>query len=102
MSHEDAEVTDVVIVLIDEPGITTLDAVKNCTELGLSLTSVDESNCVIEGTIDATKVGLLKKLTFVKYVRSVFTYIADYPPGDPRNLDNIEDDLPSEADDAGA
>jgi hypothetical protein len=38
----------------------------------------------------------------VKYIRDVFKYIADYPPGDSRNLDNVEDDLPAEADDAGA
>jgi len=38
----------------------------------------------------------------VKHVRSVFNYMADYPPGDPRNLDRDNDDLDSEADDAGA
>jgi hypothetical protein len=26
-------------------------------------------------------------------VRSVFTYIADYPPGDPRDLDGQEETL---------
>jgi len=102
MSHEDAEVTDVVVVLVDEPGMTTQDAANKLTPLGLAITNVDESEGVVEGTIETAKIGSLKKLEFVKYVRQVFTYIADYPPGDPRNLDKDEDDLPSEADDAGA
>ncbi len=56
----------------------------------------------MEGTIETIKVKSLQTLEFVKYVRTVFNYIADYPPGDPRNLDPDEDELGSEADDAGA
>jgi hypothetical protein len=25
----------------------------------------------------------------VEYVRTIFTYVADYPPGDPRDLDKV-------------
>ena len=102
MPHDDAELSDVIVVLVDEPGMTTQDAAKKLAELGLMVTDVDEANGVVEGTIETAKIAQLKKLEFVKYVRDVFDYVADYPPGDPRNLDSAEDDLPSETDDAGA
>jgi hypothetical protein len=101
MGHEDAELTDVVVVLVDEPGMTIDDAAKKLVALGLAITNTDPANDVIEGTIETAKVSSLKKQPFVKYVRDVFTYVADYPPGDPRNLDKDDDELPSEADDAG-
>jgi hypothetical protein len=102
MSHEEAELSDVVIVLVDEPGMTTADAAKKLSEQGLSVTDIDEDDGVVEGTIETAKIPQLKKLNFVKYVRDVFNYVADYPPGDPRNTDPDDDGLPSEADDAGA
>jgi hypothetical protein len=102
MAHDDAELSEVIVVLVDEPGMTTQDASKTLSEQGLLVSDVDEANGVVEGTIETAKIGQLKSLQFVKYVRDVFNYVADYPPGDPRNLDPAEDDLPSEADDAGA
>jgi hypothetical protein len=44
---------------------------------------------VVEGTIDASLVHDLEKLDCVEYVRTVFTYNANYPPGDPRDRDGI-------------
>ena len=102
MAHDDAELSEVIVVLVDEVGMTTQDASKTLAEHGLLVSDVDEPNGVVEGTIETAKIGQLKKLEFVKYVRDVFNYVADYPPGDPRNLDTAKDDLPSEADDAGA
>jgi len=103
MAHDDAELSEVIVVLVDEPGMTTQDASKTLTDHGLLVSDVDEANGVVEGTIETTKIGELKKLGFVKYIRDVFNYTADYPPGDPRNQDAAKDDnLPSEADDAGA
>jgi len=102
MDHEDAELTEVIVVLVDEPGMSTQDAANKLAELGLVISDVGESDGVVSGTIETARLRLLKKLEFVKYVRDVFNYVADYPPGDPRNLDAVEDDLPSDADDAGA
>jgi hypothetical protein len=102
MGHDDAELTEVVVVLEDEPGMTTRDAAKKLVELGLAVSDIDEADGVVSGTILTAKLPAIRKLEFVKYVRDVFNYVADYPPGDPRNLDKVEDDLPSEADDAGA
>ena len=42
-----------------------------------------------EGTVDASKIHQIDDFPGVAYVRSVFTYIADYPPGDPRDLDKV-------------
>ena len=102
MAHQDAELSDVFVVLVDEPGMTARDAANKLRDLGLAVSGVDEPNGVVEGTIETAKIKSLKQLDFVKHVRSVFNYIADYPPGDPRNLDPEDDDLKSEADDAGA
>jgi hypothetical protein len=102
MAHQDAELSDVVVVLVDEPGMTTEDAASKLRDLGLTVSDVDEANGVVEGTIETAKIKALIQLEFVKYVRNVFNYIADHPPGDPRNLDRNQDVLGSEADDAGA
>jgi hypothetical protein len=102
MNHEDAEMSAVVVVLVDEPGISNQDAAKKLGELGLQVDEIDEADGVVSGTVETVKIPDLKKLEFVKYVRDVFDYVADYPPGDPRNKDTDKDDLPSEADDAGA
>ena len=102
MAHEDAELSDVEVVLADDAKLSVAGAAEEMKKLGLFVEDTDEENRVVEGTIESAKVGDLKKLAFVKYVRVVFSYIADYPPGDPRNLDTDDDELSSEADDAGA
>lgn len=102
MPHEDEELSDVVVVIVDEPGMSTQDAAKKLAEQGLQVSDVDDPNGVVEGTIASSKIPALKKLEFVKYVRDVFNYVADFPPGDPRNRDPDGEALPDEADDAGA
>ncbi|MGD0766799.1 MAG: hypothetical protein ABSB42_01100 [Tepidisphaeraceae bacterium] len=102
MAHQDAELSDVVVVLVDEPGMTTQDAANKLRNLGLAVSDFDEADGVVQGTIETERIRSLEQLEFVKHVRNVFNYIADYPTGDPRNLDKDEDDLDSQADDAGA
>jgi hypothetical protein len=98
MEHRDAELSDVEIVFEDEPGMTIGQAAEKLKDAGLCISNVDQENCIVEGTIDTAKVNSLKSLNFVKYVRVVFNYIADYPEGDPRNLDKDDDCLSSDAD----
>jgi hypothetical protein len=102
MEHQDEELSDVVVIIVDEPGMTTQAAAEKLKSAGLAVSDVDEANGAVEGTIETAKVKSLEKLEFVKYVRTVFNYVADYPPGDPRNLDPDGDELGPEADDAGA
>jgi hypothetical protein len=102
MDHQDDELTDVMVVLVDEPGMSAADAAAKLKGLGLAVSDIDDANGVIEGTIETAKVKSLNSLEFVKYVRNVFNYVADYPPGDPRNQDTDDDETEGEVDDAGA
>jgi len=47
----------------------------------------DDDSSVVEGVIETFKVKELEKLQCVDYVRTTFSWIADYPPGDPRDKD---------------
>ena len=85
----DAYVSEVTVVLDaryqDEPMATqALDMLRG---VGMAIRSVDADRSVIEGDVDARKLHDLEHLDCVDYVRTVFTYAADYPPGDPRDLD---------------
>jgi len=55
----------------------------------MDIRNVDENESVVEGSIDATKVKALEKLPCVEYVRVTFTYEAEYPPGDPRDINGV-------------
>jgi len=85
----DAFVTEVVVVLDKAYEDRLKDALDQLKALGLEVISADDDNSVIEGTIDASKVGAMEKLECVDYVRKVFTYAANYPPGDPRDVDHV-------------
>jgi hypothetical protein len=87
--YQDAYISDIVVVVAesaDNPFDKVLDQVKN---LGMHVESVNKDEGVIEGSVDAGKVKAIDDLSGVEYVRSVFTYIADYPPGDPRDQDKV-------------
>ena len=88
MEHQDAQISNVTVVLkpdfAEQKLPQTLDSLKT---LGFTVDEVDEGNGVITGTIDAGKLAQLKQTACVDYVRVEFTYVADYPPGDPRNQD---------------
>jgi len=90
MNHHDADITDVVVVL-DCPEERMDEIVSKLEHSGLQTSNVDVGERVVEGTIDSTKVRELQQVDCVRYVRSVFTYTADYPPGDPRDRDGTED-----------
>ena len=83
----DAYVTEVVIVLDKAYEEKLKEALQILQDQGVSILSADDDNSVIEGTVEASKVGVLEKLDCVEYVRKVFTYAANYPPGDPRDVD---------------
>lgn len=90
MNHHDAEITDVVVVL-DENGVKAIDAaVEAFKGMGMEICAVKNDGGVVEGSIDSAKVHDLKSVPGVCYVRSVFSYTADYPPGDPRDKDGPE------------
>ena len=90
MNHHDAEITEVVVVLDGKGDDSVNQAIGRLKELGLQVSDTNGDEGVIEGSIDASRVGDLKSVPGVCYVRSVFSYTADYPPGDPRDKDGPE------------
>jgi hypothetical protein len=94
MNHHDAEITDVVIVLEGQSAAHIDESIAKFKSLGLEVVDVNPEEGVIEGNIDTARVGELKKVPGVSYVRSVFTYVADYPTNDPRDQDGAEEGAP--------
>lgn len=84
--YQDAYISDIVVVVAESvsPFETVLDQVKL---MGMHVESTNPEEGVIEGSVEAGKVKAIDDLPGVEYVRTVFTYIADYPPGDPRDQD---------------
>jgi hypothetical protein len=85
----DALISDVVVVLDKAWEDRLKDALSDLRAAGLAVRSADDDNSVVEGLIDAHKVHALEKLPCVDYVRKVFTYEANFPPGDPRDIDKM-------------
>ena len=83
----DAAYSEVVIMLEELSTEQTARVVEQLKEAGLEVSRVDDDRSIVEGTIDATKAHDLKSLPSVRYVRTVFTYEANFPPGDPRDRD---------------
>jgi len=85
----DARISDVIVNLDRRWGDKLNDAVNQLRQAGLDVRDAHDENNMVEGTIDVEKVHGLEKLDCVDYVRTVFTYDADYPPGDPRDRDGM-------------
>ena len=85
----DAIVSDIVVVLDKAYEDRLGDAVEILKSAGMEVRNADDDNSVVEGTIEDSRVHDLAKLECVDYVRKVFTYCANYPPGDPRDLDGV-------------
>lgn len=92
MNHRDAEITEVVVVLDDLDDAQTNRVVEQLKSVGLEVSKVNNEESIVEGAIDSTRLGELKKCDSVRYVRNVLTYTVDYPPGDPRDQDGPEDE----------
>ena len=95
MGKEEKELSDIVVIVVEAAGLTTRDAAQKLQEVGLEVSGMDENECVVEGTIATEKLVHIRKLEFVKYVRDVFNYLSEQGESE-------EDELSSEADDAGA
>jgi hypothetical protein len=92
MDHRDAELTEVIVVLEELDDDRTCKVVELLQVCGLEVAKVDNDQSIVHGTILAGKVGELKTIECVRFVRSVLTYTVDYPPGDPRDLDGPDED----------
>jgi hypothetical protein len=91
MNHHDADMTDIFVVLEDLNDVETLEVAKQLEAAGMTVRNIDNDNSVIEGSIPSQKVRDLNKVKCVRCVRAGMSYVADYPVGDPRNLDEPDD-----------
>ena len=81
----DARISDVMVTLDQRWGNRMDDAMDQLKKAGLESAAPIDDQALVEGTIEVSKAPALEKLDCVDYVRTVFTYWADYPVGDPRD-----------------
>jgi len=83
----DCYVSDIIAV-VDEKHSDDLDkVVAQLKSAGVDVSNVNNDEHVVEGTVESHKLKEVGKVPGVEYVRTVFTYAANYPPGDPRDRD---------------
>ena len=83
----DEYLSDVVLTLEELSTEQTQQVVERLKAAGLEVSRVDDELSVVEGTIESHRAHDLGHVEHVRYVRSVFTYLANYPPGHPRDRD---------------
>jgi hypothetical protein len=89
MNFNDAQMSDITVVLDKRWENNLGGAVEELKKAGVEVRSADDNNSVVEGVCESAKVKELEKLDCVDYVRTTFSWIADYPPGDPRDQDKV-------------
>ena len=65
------------------------DAVEMLVGVGMTVSEVDDQRSVVGGQVELHRLPALRALECVDYVRQVFTYDANFPPGDPRDRDGM-------------
>jgi hypothetical protein len=85
----DTYLSDVVVVLEELSTEQTARVVEHLASAGMEVSNVNDDQSVVEGTIEAHKAHDLKTVEHVRYVRTVFTYGASFPPGHPMDRDGV-------------
>ena len=85
----DATYAEIVVILDQAYEERLSDAVAMLKAAGMTVESADDDESVVCGQIDVTRLPALEHLECVDYVRKVFTYDANFPPGDPRDRDGM-------------
>jgi hypothetical protein len=93
MNFNDAQMSDITVVLDKRWEDNLAGAVELLKQHGVDVRSADDDNSVVEGVCETAKVNAIEKLDCVDYVRTTFTWIADYPAGDPRDQDKVNRDI---------
>ena len=91
MDHIDAQMTEVLVVLNGNYEGKLAEGVALLTAAGLTVDETDDDNCTVHGTVESYRLAEIEKAPCVHFVRTILTYIADYPTGDPRDRDGTED-----------
>ena len=87
MPFNDAQLSEVTIVLDKRWEDRLQDAVEQLRAAGVQVSSANDDNSVVEGVVATGLIHHLEKMECVDYVRTVFSWVADYPAGDPRDKD---------------
>jgi hypothetical protein len=82
----DAYITEVMVTLKGTYAERLAEAVKQLEGAGMHVEHADDGMSMVEGSIDAGKAAGLEKLDCVQYVRKMHTYSAEFPKGDPRDV----------------
>ena len=83
----DAYVSEIIAVIADTHSADLDKIVELLKATGVDVSNINTDENVIEGTVESEKLKEIGKVPGVEYVRTVFTYAANYPPGDPRDRD---------------
>jgi hypothetical protein len=90
MDHRDQYISDVTVIIKRDWVGRLDDVVEQLNEAGVGIVTVNQDVGAIEGSCESNRVFVIQQMEFVEAVRTTFSYIADYPPGDPRDLDGEE------------
>jgi hypothetical protein len=83
----DAHMSEIVAVIADEQCDDLPGMAKALERAGVEIHRINAGEGVIEGLVDSSLVKTVDEMKGVEYVRTVFTYAANYPAGDPRDRD---------------
>jgi hypothetical protein len=79
-----------IVVILDAAYEERLDdAVGMLKSAGMVVEHADDDRSVVTGHVDTANLHALEGLECVDYVRKVFTYDVNFPPGDPRDRDGV-------------
>ena len=85
----DCNITELIVILDKAWENNLAGATEMLKGVGMRITNADDDNSVVEGEIDSEHLHALERLPCVDYIRKVFSYDANFPPGDPRDRDGI-------------
>jgi hypothetical protein len=88
--HQDAYISDVVVTLDRNDQIDNLQTIERLKREGMTISTADVEQGVVEGCIESSKLCTIDRMPGIEYVRSVFTYVADFPSDDPRDRDGVD------------
>lgn len=90
MAQRDAYICDVIVIPTDQAAENLEGLLATLRQNGLEVREIHADQTAIEGTIDAGKIRGMEALAEVEYVRCVYSYIADFPDDDPRNVSEVK------------
>ena len=90
MNHRDQSMSEVMIVLRSEYVSRFEEILEQLTESGAMICSVDQELGSIVASCESNRIVLIENMEFVQAIRTTFSYLADYPAGDPRDTDGLD------------